>query len=297
MTATMSRPRVENAILLPDGRRLGFAEYGDPHGKPLMSFHGLPSSRLDCSFAHAACVEIGVRLIAPDRPGMGLSDFQPGRRLVDWPRDVVALADALQLDTFAVMGTSGGGPYAAVCAHAIADRLTAAGILCGMGLADIPGGLEGVAATDRRMMMLARRAPWLARVIFAAVVAFARRRPDLALKSFEGEVSPTDKVALARLGPPREAIRFFVESFRRGARGPVHDYRIAAGSWGFRLEEITIPVGLWHGGDDPVVPLRQAKEIVARIPRSQLTVFPGEGHLFFFDHHREIIRQLTIPTS
>ena len=99
-------------VTLPDGRDLAYEEYGDPAGFPVLSFHGGLSSRLDAAPADAAARDGGVRLVAPDRPGMGLSTFQPGRRLVDWPADVTSLADALGLERFAVMGWSAGGPYA-----------------------------------------------------------------------------------------------------------------------------------------------------------------------------------------
>ena len=107
---------VTASVPLPDGRVLAYEEYGVPTGFPILSFHGGLSSRLDAAPAHEAAVATGVRLIAPDRPGMGLSTYQPGRRLLDWPADVAHLADALGIERFAVMGWSAGGPYAAVCA-------------------------------------------------------------------------------------------------------------------------------------------------------------------------------------
>ena len=103
-------------VNLPDGRDLAYEEYGDPAGFPVLSFHGGLSSHLDAAPAGAAAREAGIRLVAPDRPGMGLSTFQPGRTLLDWPEDVTALAHALGIERFAVMGWSAGGPYAAVCA-------------------------------------------------------------------------------------------------------------------------------------------------------------------------------------
>src|SRR5271167_4350698 len=83
------------SVTLPDGRELAYEEYGDPAGDPVLSFHGGLSSRLDAAPAHQAALDLGVRLISPDRPGIGLSTFQPGRRLLDWPADVAALTEAL----------------------------------------------------------------------------------------------------------------------------------------------------------------------------------------------------------
>ena len=118
-----------NTLLLPDGRRLGYGEYGDPGGKPGILLHGTLNSRLlyglmpDCPFLPS------LHLIAPARPGYSFSDFYlPGRGVADYPDDIVALADALGIDKFAVFGASGGGPPALACAWKIPERLTAVGL-------------------------------------------------------------------------------------------------------------------------------------------------------------------------
>jgi len=121
----------DKKIKLSDGRSLGYAQYGDIHGRPLLYFHGLPGSRLDSSGPAPSAIaeKLGIRVVALDRPGFGLSDFQPERTLGDWPKDVVEAADALSLNTFAVLGLSGGGPYDAACARYISERLTAATVV------------------------------------------------------------------------------------------------------------------------------------------------------------------------
>lgn len=119
--------------ILPDGRRLGHALYGDSAGPPVIYMHGFPASRLEAKLLEEAACEIGVSLITPDRPGLGLSDFQPGRAITDWPGDVAHLADALDLDRFSVVGVSGGCPYALACAHQLGDRVIRTAIIAGMG--------------------------------------------------------------------------------------------------------------------------------------------------------------------
>ena len=108
-----------STIRLQDGRRLGYADLGDAGGTPVFYFHGFPSSRLEACMVEEHARRLGVRLLAVDRPGYGLSDDLPGRTIPDWPDDVVALADALGLERFAVVGSSGGGPYAIACAARI----------------------------------------------------------------------------------------------------------------------------------------------------------------------------------
>jgi pimeloyl-ACP methyl ester carboxylesterase len=107
----MQTTMTDKTIRLPDGRHLGYAEYGDPDGIPLLYFHGTPGSRLQARLFDAPAREVGVRMVAPERPGYGLSDVHPQRTLLDWVQDMEVLADRLHLERFAVMGVSGGGPH------------------------------------------------------------------------------------------------------------------------------------------------------------------------------------------
>src|SRR5512135_3671545 len=117
---------------LPDGRSLAYAEYGAPDGKPVLYFHGLSGSRLEPAMLGSdEMKKAGIRLIAPDRPGMGGSDFQPGRGFSDWPRDIACLADMMGLGRFGVFGVSGGGGYVSACTCMIPERLTGAVIASG----------------------------------------------------------------------------------------------------------------------------------------------------------------------
>ena len=145
----MDDKRTNQQVKLRDGRMLGYAEYGSPDGKPVFYFHGFPGSRLDWLLTDPdnTAAEQNARIIAVDRPGMGLSDYQRGRKIADWPDDVIELANALQVDSFSVLGISGGGPYAVSCAFGIGDRLARCGIVCGMGPADAPGMKDGVSWT------------------------------------------------------------------------------------------------------------------------------------------------------
>jgi pimeloyl-ACP methyl ester carboxylesterase len=142
----MANKRIDQQIKLQDGRMLGYAEYGAPRGMPVFYFHEFPGSRLDYLLFDAGDVamETNARIIAVDRPGMGLSALMRGRQILDWPDDVTELADALQIDRFAVLGISGGGSYAAACAFRITGRLIATGLVCGMGPSDAPGMKDGV---------------------------------------------------------------------------------------------------------------------------------------------------------
>ena len=123
----------DTTIQLHDARTLGYIEYGNPAGKPLFYFHGHPGSRLEAGFLAEQAQKNNIRLIGVDRPGLGRSTYKAGRHFLDWPDDVVELADRLHINRFAVVGFSGGGPYALACAYKISNRLTACGVVSGVG--------------------------------------------------------------------------------------------------------------------------------------------------------------------
>src|ERR1700756_1202961 len=144
--------KISQQLRLPGGRLLGYDEYGVPDGNPIFYFHGSPSTRLEwLLFGNDALAnKLNIRVIVPDRPGLGRSEFHLGRRIGDWPEDVLALADNLKLTRFAVCGYSGGGPYAAACALKMPERLTRVGIVSGTAPFDEPGLTAGVHPTTLR---------------------------------------------------------------------------------------------------------------------------------------------------
>jgi pimeloyl-ACP methyl ester carboxylesterase len=274
-------------VRLPDGRDLAYEEYGDPAGFPVLHFHGGLSSRLDAAPAHGAAVAKGVRLVSPDRPGIGRSSFAPGRRLLDWPDDVVHLADALEIGRFAVMGWSAGGPYAAVCAAKLGDRVTAAALLSSAVPIDLYGTSRGLTAEDRALLLLARRAPRLcSTVIRVGIVNATNAR---VLRALMRAFPPADRSVLREWGPPDLALAFVRESISQGTEGNVLDYRIFGDPWGFALEEIRVPVHIWEGADDRTGPPGYREFLRARIPRATVTVVPGEGHLSLLPHQAPAI--------
>ncbi|MET0869990.1 MAG: alpha/beta hydrolase, partial [Methyloceanibacter sp.] len=115
--------RSSQILRLADGRRIGFAEYGDPDGQPVLAIHGTPGSRLMFALTDAPARERRLRIVAPERPGYGLSDFQLQRSLAEAASDLEQCANALGLRRFALIGVSGGGPYAVAAAAAMPRRI------------------------------------------------------------------------------------------------------------------------------------------------------------------------------
>ena len=153
----------ERVVRLPDGRSLGYAQYGDPNGFPIVNAHGGMACRLDVAAAAPVANQVGVSLISPDRPGVGLSDPQPGRTVLDWAHDVGDLLDQVDVDRFAVMGWSMDGQYAAAVGHALRHRVTRVAIIAGALPLTDPGKFEQLPLMDRVLTRMSQRTPRLAR--------------------------------------------------------------------------------------------------------------------------------------
>ncbi|HWI61143.1 MAG TPA: alpha/beta hydrolase, partial [Symbiobacteriaceae bacterium] len=235
---------------------------------------------------------LGVRIITMDRPGSGLSDFQPGRRILDWPADVAALADHLGMGSFAVAGISGGGPYALACAYAMPDRVTAAGSISGVAPFDFPEATEGMNPMNRFMFGMARRLPWQANHLIGWAMSSALKgdRSKYAQQMLKSFPKP-DQEAMQRLGIEAMVLDS-AEAFRQGVRGNSWETALVSRPWGFSVAEIRVPVHLWQGDADANVPLGMGRWLATNIPGCQARFCPGEGHLLFVDHWEEILMAL-----
>jgi pimeloyl-ACP methyl ester carboxylesterase len=280
----------DNVFQLRDGRVLGYAEYGDPGGKPAFFFHGLPGSRRQRHPDDSIAIELGARIITLDRPGYGLSDFQPGRTLLDWPDDVAQLADALQIAQFAAIGLSGGGPYLLSCAYKMPERLTSATVISGMGPVDNPEAMKGMMGSMRLGLGLARSVPWeLARLALEPTARMVRRNPTAAKKLVPLTAPKADKEAFAR--PDIQAIDYedLVEAYRNGAQAAYWEVVMLATPWGFRLEDIDKKIYLWHGEEDTTVPIHMGRYVARTVPDCEARFYPGQGHTLIYHYWREIL--------
>jgi pimeloyl-ACP methyl ester carboxylesterase len=288
----------DQRITLRDGRTLGVAGYGDPGGRPLFYFHGFPASRLEAALTDAAAARLGIRVIAPDRPGLGRSDFQPGRAIADWPADVAGLADALGLGRFAVLGVSGGAPYALACAAKIPQRLDAVGVVGGLGPVAGKGGTAGMAGLNRAFLFLFRRAPRLGRVLFAPLALAMRRWPAALFSLFTATVPAADRKALDRPGIRPLFHASMREAVRQGTRGAGRELWLYSRPWDFDLTTVQAEVRLWHGERDVTVPAAMGRRLAAALPRCRAVFLPGEGHFSLpLDHMEEILRALAANPS
>ncbi|HEY6474266.1 MAG TPA: alpha/beta hydrolase [Acidimicrobiales bacterium] len=277
---------------LPDGRELAWLESGKPRGFPVFTFHGTPGSRLQVSFDPKAFSAAAVRCIAPDRPGYGHSSFHPGRGLADWAADVAALADHLKLERFGVAGLSGGGPHAAACAAFLPERVAVAGLISSVGPLSEPDLAGAMVGVNRGITTVATRAPFALLPLFAAQDFAVRRWPEKMLEVARQRMPEADATVLAE--PHVVELMALEARLAPGtaARAGAQDFTLFARPWGFRIQDISMPVHLWHGDADQNVPPAHARFMAQRIPRAELHEYPGEGHLLYHRHVGDIMRTL-----
>lgn len=276
-------------VRLADGRRLGYADYGDPRGWPLFFFHGTPGSRVMAGFAATQAQAWGIRLLAPERPGYGLSDPQPRRRLLDWPEDIRQLADALELEAFGVVGVSGGGPYAAACAWRLPERIQVAGIVSGLAP---PDALEGALPRPQRLLAPILRRSGLTQPFLTLVAIAIRRQPQRFLTALLPLMPRPDRAVLSRPEVRQLQIDGIIQACRQGAQAAAQDLALFSRPWEFSVNEIAVPVHLWHGVRDRVVPVAMGRYLAAHIPGCQGYFLPEAGHLWIFEGYKEVMQTL-----
>ncbi|MEP7158040.1 MAG: alpha/beta hydrolase [Chloroflexota bacterium] len=285
-------PRPEDRLLrLRDGRRLGYAESGAADGAPVLFFHGLGTTRVICPPEQPAR-ELGLRLIAIDRPGIGLSEPQPGRSLLDWPLDVAELADQLGLERFSIVAWSGGGPYGLVCGVSLPERIkqiAAVSPAAPLAGPDDPGYLS---RRDRGAVRVAGRAPWLIRLAMWHWGRGQRRDAEAFFEKSFNDMCAADQEVLGEPELRGRMIANSAELYRQGGRGMYDEALVLARPWGFEPADLKVPVHIWQGGRDDTVPPAMATHLVEAIPSAQLHFFPDEGHHLLYRYWAEILAAL-----
>jgi len=272
---------------------LGYDDFGDPDGMPVLFFHGFGSSRVVRHPDDAIAATAGARIIAVDRPGIGLSTRQPNRRLTDWPRDVEALLDRLGLEKAAIVAWSGGGPYALATAWQIPERISAVGLISSPApLAGVPGVSGYTYRRHRAFSRAADHAPWF---VALAMWHFSRQQRSDPEKQLDAAIAGMVEADREILGDPRlraVMIANAAEMYRQG-RGGIYDEALCmVRPWGFPIEGVTAPVRIWHGAKDQAVPVGMGKYLARTMPTAIATFYPREGHHFVYERWREILAVL-----
>jgi pimeloyl-ACP methyl ester carboxylesterase len=291
----IARPKLEGNVAVGVDRQIGFAEFGDPQGRAMFWLHGTPGARRQIPVeARLYAEERHIRLIGIDRPGIGSSTPHQYSNVLAFADDLRTIADTLGIDDMAVIGLSGGGPYTLACAAAMPDRVVVAGVLGGVaptvGAEGIGGGLMGFGSK------VAPALPFIGlplRLAAVGMVQLIRPIAPVVLHAY-AMISPEgDRRLLQR----PELGAMFLDDLLNGSRkqlaAPFADVSVFAKDWGFRLDEVKVPVRWWHGDKDHIVPFAHGEHVVARLPDAELYTLPGESHLGGLGCGAEILETLT----
>ena len=291
MAVAIARPKLEGNIAVGDDRQIGFAEFGDPQGRAIFWLHGTPGARRQIPMeARVYAEQRQIRLIGIDRPGIGSSTPYQYDTVFAFAEDLRTIADTLGIDKFEVIGLSGGGPYTRACAAAMSDRVVAAGVLGGVaptsGSDAVAGGVSTLVKVAAPVIGVAG-AP--IRLAASGLIRLIRPVAEPALYAY-ARISPeADRRLLVR--PEFKAM--FLDDLLNGSRkqlaAPFADVVVFARGWGFRLDEVKVPVRWWHGDRDHIVPFEHGQHVVSRLPDAQLTHLPGESHLAGLGRAEEIL--------
>jgi pimeloyl-ACP methyl ester carboxylesterase len=286
----------ENLIKLDDGAVVAFEEYGDTNGVPVMFCHGWPSSRTMAQLTDEPARELGIRIISADRPGISASSLQPDRKLTDWPRLVERIADHLGIHDFRMLAISGGAPYAYATAATMPQRVRAIAIVGGAPpLAEISD-TNGLLPLYRWMLALYRTRPGLLRRLFYLARPILSLRPPVRLRPLVLKMlllRPCDAESLRDAAAFEAIFESQRRAWRASAEGVIADAQIYAEPWGFALEDVCVPVRLWHGKQDRAFSVYLAEELARRLPNCKARFVDGAGHYSLpIRHMREILEDL-----
>jgi pimeloyl-ACP methyl ester carboxylesterase len=260
------------------GRNVAYEVWGPADGRPWVFIGGTPNSRyllLDDAFFERA----GIRAVTFDRPGFGASDRLPGRRVVDVVGDVQAIAAAMGWDRYGVFGGSGGTPHALACGALLADQVTRV-VVCGqVAPSSMPGFTDSMLPFNRQMMELADADPAAYTQRLADTSAAILADPMGAFLATLDGIPDVDRELMSRPEIQERAVRMLVEAFRNGSDGWHDDAMAIRGDWGFTLDNVRVPVRMYHGGLDVNCPLGHAQYVASLLPDAELTIWPELGHM------------------
>lgn len=281
----------KNFVQLSDNKKLCYAQYGDPDGKPIFLLHGNPGSRLSWGLIPGSPFLPDIRIIAPDRPGYGSTDFKPNA-LVRWPKDMSELADHLDIDRFSLFAPSGGGPYVLACAWKIPDRLNSTGIFGSVG-PNVPEATHGAIKSLKVLWRISNYVLPLIKLQMKITARYARKHPrKLAEKMKELELSEYDKRIFEREEIKSIFAIDFPVAYQQDGIGSAYDTTIPA-KWPIPLDKIKSKIYVWHAEQDILVG-NMSMYIADKLPNAELISLPGVGHLWILDHMKEVLEKLMI---
>lgn len=285
----MQISRVNQSIQLLDGRTLGYAEYGSEDGVPVFYFTGGNSSRFEGEWFDNVAIKKHIRLIVPDRPGFGLSTFQPNRQILDWPNDVLELANALSINSFSVFGLSGGGPHVLATVYKIPEKITKVAIVSGTAPPEMPNKFDGMWPPVKLIFLTAKNIPMVNRFLLKQMSGFYGNETQM-MKRMK-QALPRPDVELIDRKP--EIIKVFAgatrESHRNGIEGDAWEWHLYVNHWGFQISDINCEIKLWYGIHDQQVPIGMGRYFERVLPKASLIEVENGGHFSTINNYIEDI--------
>jgi len=274
----------ESSVRLARGRRIAYAEYGDPAGVPMVLLHGSPGSRLMFRPADAPARALGLRLICPDRPGCGGSSPHPGRTLASGAADTAELLDQIGVARVILFGVSGGAPYAVAAAAAWGPRVRLLALVSPMGpIADL-GSEVDLHAGHRAFFLRLGQSAGLARLTAGCATALFRTSPTTFHRLFAASLGDPDRAILMRPEIAAHVIADVGECLRQGPGGALEDLALFGRPWAVPLDAISAPTLVWQGTADVVVPVALTVALAQRLRGARLTTIAGAGHFWIYDN-------------
>lgn len=277
MRPALNRPPAQ--LQLPDGRQLAYHEFGDPTGIPACYCHGFPSSGREAMLVHDQALALGIRLIAPDRPGYGGSSIQPDRQIRDWPTDLAVLAETLGLESFALIGVSGGAPYTLATLAALPERIRGCALVCPLGPVYLDAVLEQMTLTVQTTLRIGHQPRWMIDLLFANPITEGLKRwPGIVGQIRHMAAAEPDRRALAMDDGAAILDSTIEEAMAHGAPGAKQDLELYLKPWDIDFSRLQTPIRLWHGDRDETVPLSHSRWYAEHLPQAHLEVLHNEGH-------------------
>ncbi len=285
----------DHVLWLPSGRCIGYCVYGDSAGKVVLNCHGGLVSGHDAAPADRHASSLGLCIVSPDRPGVGRTDRLPDYGMHSWVKaDVGPLLEHLQIDQFAVMGWSEGGQYALAVAFELERRVTRCAVVAGCLPLDDPSTFKELNRLDRTLTGLSRRAPFLTRSYFSLISLLSAVAPGLLIRSTIRGLPKAESEEVLAQG---EWLSSMLGQGARQPQGGVDEYLAMSAPWGFAPEDVAVPVRVFQGGADALVPMKWGKVLADRIPGATLTIYPDEGHFIALTRSTEVLMYLAADTD
>ena len=301
LNENIPHPQDASRILkLNSGREIGLAEFGADDGFPVLALHGAPASRIMFDVAHNTAKRLQLKLYCPDRPGYGLSPADGTETLSSQANDLIEIVDELGLTTFALLAVSGGAPYAMALLNKMSDRISQTLLVSPMGpIADLIASNKNIpiARGHRWFFLNLPRHRYILKTICQITATLFMLAPQTFARLFPIWLSRSDRKVLSQPHVRDSIIRMTKEALRNSVEGGILDLETYSNSWGIDLSDLDVPVQIWQGTQDKIVPSAVSFELGRLLPRANVTRIKEGGHFWVYDHIEDVLTTINSDRS